>query len=408
MYNIIIYILISLSLDYATFRQNDTLSFVELYIAIPYISLSYADYEGIKRADFKIDVTIKNQKGDIVAQDEFDRVSFLTSLEDAEKRALTIIDVFCIPLFEGKYEVSITTKQKDNEERATTQIEVQPYLHGNLSISDIEFVSEISKADTESQFTKGTYNIIPNPEKLYGLKRNIVYVYVELYGLLPSKEYSLIYRLMDTMGNVITEYPEKKALAEYSSIREIGGINTIGLVSGSYTVNIQLSQGDDTVYTSKPFYLIAREKKLSILHGKEAEYYSFVDYIATSDELMRYKKTDDKQGFLQVFWTKRGEDALLSHINMVKEAERLYGKESDRGRISIIYGSPDEIKRYTAEPGYPDCEVWWYYGEGGKVFIFSDVSRVGNYELIYSSYEREYTYPNFYKYVPSDVLELLH
>jgi len=408
MHYLLTYILISLSLDYATFRQNDTLSLVELYIAIPYTSLSYADYEGIKRANFKIDVTIKNQEEDIVAQDKFDRVSFLTSLENAEERALTIIDVFAIPLSEDKYEVSITTKQKDNEERVTTQIEVRPYLYGSLSISDIEFASEILKADTESQFTKGTYNIIPNPERLYGLKRNIIYVYIELYGLSPSKEYSLIYRLMDTMGNVLTEYPEKKALADYSSIREIGGINTIGLVSGSYIINIQLSQGDDTVYTSKPFYLIAREKKLSILYGKEAEYYSFIDYIATPDELVRYKKTDDKQGFLQVFWTKRGEDALLSHINTVKEAERLYGKKSDRGRISIIYGSPDEIKRYTAEPGYPDCEVWWYYGEGGKVFIFSDVNRVGNYELIYSSYEREYTYPNFYKYVPPDIPELLH
>ena len=94
MHYLLTYILISLSLDYASFKQNDTLSLVELYVAIPYTSLSYADYEEIKRADFKIDVTIKNQKGDIVAQDEFDRLSFLTSLEDAEKRALTIIDVF--------------------------------------------------------------------------------------------------------------------------------------------------------------------------------------------------------------------------------------------------------------------------------------------------------------------------
>jgi GWxTD domain-containing protein len=408
MYNIITYILISLSLDYATFRQNDTLSLGELYIAIPYTSLSYTDYKGGKKADFKIDIIIKNRDGDTIARDEFNRVSFLTSFEEAEERALTIIDVFSIPLPKGKYEVALSIEQEDNIERAATQIEVQPYIHGGLSISDIELAYEISKTDTESQFTKGNYNIIPNPERIYGVNRNIVYLYSELYGLHPSKKYSLIYRLTDTMGSVITKYPEKRALATYPYLREIGGINTTGLATGSYVASIQLSQGDDTVYASKPFYVIAREKIPSILDGKEAEYYSFIDYIATTDELARYKKTDDKKSFLQVFWTRRGEEALSSHIKKVKEAERIYGKESDRGRIFIIYGNPDEIKRYIAEAGYPDCEVWWYYGGGGKVFIFSDVSRIGSYRLIYSSYEQEYTDPNYYRYVPPDVLQLLH
>lgn len=408
MHYFLTYILISLSLDYATFRQDDTLSLVELYIAIPYTSLSYTDYGERKRADFKIDIIIKNQEKNTVAWDEFDRVSFLTSLENAKERALTVIDAFSIPLSEGRYEITIRTRQKDKEERVTTHIEVQPYLHEKLSISDIELASEISKTEIESQFIKGNYNIIPNPERVYGLNRSIVYIYTELYGLSPSKEYSLIYTLIDTMGNMITKYPEKKALADYSSVREVGGINIIGLTSGCYVVSVQLSQGDDTVYASKSLYVIAREKTPSILDGKEIEYYGFIDYIATTNELVRYEKTDDKNSFLQLFWAKRGEDALFSHIEKVKEAERLYGKKTDRGKIFIVYGKPDEIKRYTADPVYPDCEIWWYYGGGGKIFIFSDVNRIGRYELIYSSYEREYTYPNFYKYVPPDILELLH
>lgn len=408
MYYFLTYILISLSLDYATFRQTDTLSLVELYISIPYTSLSYVDYEGGIRADFKIDITIKNHEGDTIALDEFNRVSLLTSLEKAKERALTIIDVFSVSLSKDIYDVIVSTKQENNEERVTTHVEVQPYPFENLSISDIELATEISRTDTVNQFTKGNYNIVPNPERLYGLNRNLIYVYSELYGLTPSKEYSLVYRLTDTMGNVITKYPEKRTLAENSLVREVGGINSIGLTPGSYIMNVQLSQGDDTVCASKPFYVIAREKTPPKLHGKGAEYYGFIDYIATPDELARYKKTDDKESFLRIFWARKGGDALSSHIRRVEEADRLYGKKSDRGRILIIYGKPDEVRRYTAEMTHPDCEAWWYYREGGKVFIFSDVNRVGKYELIYSSYEREYTNPNYYKYLPPDVLQLLH
>ncbi len=407
MFNLMIFILLSLSLDYATFRENDTLSNVELYIAIPYTSFNYYEYEEQQRADYSIDITIKNQEGDTVAHDEFGRISFLTSLEDAQKRILTIIDLFSVSLPAGRYETSILTKQQDNEECVSVNIDVTTYQEGVLSISDLELVSEISEAQTVTRFTKGNNNLIPNPERIYGEKRNILYVYSELYGLSQSEEYSLVYRLTDTMGDIITEYPEKKVIAEYSYVREIGGINTAGLTTGSYIITLQFSQDNDTIYSSKSFFVIAREKVVSILDGKEEEYYSFIKYIASSDELSRYKEADDKKSFLEIFWARKGEDMLLRYIEIVKKADELYGKEKDMGRIYIIYGPPDEVLRYTVIPAYPDNEIWLYYSGGGITFVFADILKIGKFELVYSSYEREYTNPLYHRYVNPEALNLI-
>ncbi len=407
MFNLMIFILLSLSLDYATFRENDTLSNVELYIAIPYTSFNYYEYEEQQRADYSIDITIKNQEGDTVAHDEFGRISFLTSLEDAQKRILTIIDLFSVSLPAGRYETSILTKQQDNEECVSVNIDVTIYQEGVLSISDLELVSEISEAQTVTRFTKGNNNLIPNPERIYGEKRNILYVYSELYGLSQSEEYSLVYRLTDTMGDIITEYPEKKAIAEYPHLREIGGINTTGLTTGSYIITLQLSQDKDTTYSSKSFFVLAKEKVVSILDGKEEEYYSFIKYIASSDELSRYKEADDKKSFLEIFWARKGEDILLRYIEIVKKADELYGKEKDMGRIYIIYGPPDEVLRYTEIPAYPDNEIWSYYSGGGKTFVFADILKIGKFELVYSSYEREYTNPLYHRYVNPEALNLI-
>lgn len=406
MFNILIYILTTLSMDYAIFRLNDTLSLVELYIAIPYTSLAYTDYNGEKRADFQIGIQIEEEEGAIIAEYKFERVSFIPSLEEARERTLTMIDLFSLSLPQGRYSVYLSVNHEGNEHRINTGLRVS--LYKGFSISDIMLGSKIEDAFGVDKFRKGEYQIIPNPERRYGGDRNIVYIYTELYGLSVGEEYSLIYRLKDVMGNLITEYPEKTRVTKQSSINEIGGINTVGLSSGSYLIEIELSQDRDTVHTSKVFYIVSIEREPSILDGIEREYYSFIEYIATPEDLARYEASDDKDDFFEEFWARKGRETLSSHVERVKKADDLYGKESDRGRIFLIYGEPDEVRSYAADLGYPDCEVWWYYGAGGRTFVFSDKWGIGRYELIYSSDVKEYTDPRYYRYIPPSLLQSLH
>ena len=56
------------------------------------------------------------------------------------------------------------------------------------------------------------------------------------------------------------------------------------------------------------------------------------------------------------------------------------GIQTDRGKIYMLYGPPTKTER-TFPPSQPPHEVW-YYKAIGKMFVFEDPSRLGDYQLI--------------------------
>ena len=80
---------------------------------------------------------------------------------------------------------------------------------------------------------------------------------------------------------------------------------------------------------------------------------------------------------------------------------KIKGRYTDRGRIYIKYGEPDEIYKATWELGSKDREHWYYYSQKME-FVFVDIDGSGNFRLIYSSKEDEPTWPNWYKYIPPE------
>jgi hypothetical protein len=72
------------------------------------------------------------------------------------------------------------------------------------------------------------------------------------------------------------------------------------------------------------------------------------------------------------------------------------GWKTDRGRVYILYGEPDEIERYPDSEGRKPFEVWRFQKiEGGVEFVFVDRWKNGNYELITSTKRGELQDPNW-------------
>jgi GWxTD domain-containing protein len=114
---------------------------------------------------------------------------------------------------------------------------------------------------------------------------------------------------------------------------------------------------------------------------------------------------EGKRNFLRAFWAKRDptpgtavNEAEQSFYQSIQVANRRYreggaagipGWRTDRGRIFIRYGDPDEtLKRPQAGPT-PPYEVWKYSKQRSKKFVFLDETRFGNYALIYTDEMRE-------------------
>ena len=65
------------------------------------------------------------------------------------------------------------------------------------------------------------------------------------------------------------------------------------------------------------------------------------------------------------------------------------GWRTDRGRIYIKFGPPDDIERYPFEMGTYPFEIWRYYSLR-KVFVFVDRTGFGDYYLHPDYYDEEY------------------
>lgn len=61
---------------------------------------------------------------------------------------------------------------------------------------------------------------------------------------------------------------------------------------------------------------------------------------------------------------------------------RMQGWQTDRGRIWVTYGEPDQLDRYPFNFGTEPYEIWTYY-KARRRFVFVDERNLGGYTLLY-------------------------
>ncbi|HLG14706.1 MAG TPA: GWxTD domain-containing protein [Blastocatellia bacterium] len=146
-----------------------------------------------------------------------------------------------------------------------------------------------------------------------------------------------------------------------------------------------------------------------------------VNYIITDDERKAFKalKTDEERDqFIEQFWLRRDPDPdtpeneykeqYYERIQYANEhyASGIPGWKTDRGRIYVMFGKPDEIESHPAggpyeRPSYEGggststypFEIWWYRyieGIGSDIEIeFVDPSGSGEFRIARSPQEKD-------------------
>ena len=95
-----------------------------------------------------------------------------------------------------------------------------------------------------------------------------------------------------------------------------------------------------------------------------------VAYIATPEEraeFLRLAGDAARERFIESFWQRRGDEFKKEHYRRIAYANARYGSQTDRGRIYIMLGPPDEIE---SRPGIE--EKWTYNrwpGSSGRLAI---------------------------------------
>ncbi|MHB1049824.1 MAG: GWxTD domain-containing protein, partial [Bacteroidota bacterium] len=142
-------------------------------------------------------------------------------------------------------------------------------------------------------------------------------------------------------------------------------------------------------------------------------------YVAMSNEIDRYKKlqgVESKRKALFEFWTARDQDKATA-INEIKQeyfrrvayADNQYrtgfrdGWKTDRGRVYIVYGPPDEVERHANELDVKPYEIWFYNSiQGGVQFVFGDRTGFSDYILLHSTHRNELRDDNWMRQIQSN------
>jgi len=128
-----------------------------------------------------------------------------------------------------------------------------------------------------------------------------------------------------------------------------------------------------------------------------------VAYIISDEEwsaFLQLTTAEEQDAFIEQFWLRRdpttgtaGNEYKEEHYRRIAYASARYptsiqpGWRSDRGRVYIIFGPPDEIESHPAGDGTsPPYEIWrypWIENIGENVALtFYDPERTGEYRLL--------------------------
>lgn len=414
---------IGFDFDYARFKYNDKV-YCEIYYSINQSSLTVftKDNQQTISAFLKIDI-INIDSNKVVISKKYQVNTLKEAGNNVSKNLLGVLGFL---IDDGNYILKIkasdfldTLKNKSYSEK----ILVKNYSNKSPAISDIQFASRIinESPNMKSIFYKNTMEIYPHPINVFGQNFPILFYYAELYNL-KSDTLDLVLntQIIDSNGKKVYE-KSKSVSKKNNEIVEAGTVNVSKFPSGSYTFylnlfNQKLKRG---VVSSKKFFIYnpniidttatknininSELSEIAVLSEEECdEMFESAQYIATGAEIEKYKKlsgAESKREFFFQFWKNRDsepetpENEFKKEFNeRVKYVEQKYrafnkrGVKTDRGRIYITYGEPDEIELHPNDYDKKPYEIWYYNSiEGGVIFVFGDITGYSDYELLHST-----------------------
>ena len=412
--------------DYAQFAYDSTSNYVEIYYSFPQNNLTLQSDNGESFVSAFLTILIEDTAKANIIVDNTWKVNNKIDASKVMSTSLLGQIGFVIP--EGTYICNIKgfdSVDTLNSKSYLEDIAIDPLMKNTYTISDIQLASNIKSenADQNSLFYKNTMEVTPNPMTFYSETMPVLFYYSELYNLnLEKQDEDLeVQKLVYNGSNKLVYKKSKTVARDKKSIVEAGAVNMSKFPTDSYTFVVAVvdTSAEGGVASSKRLFLynpsIKPEEDNSSGNlgyiGSEYGVYSEEDcddqfkqakYIANNKEVEQYEELDSlesKRKYLFEFWQRRDTNPQTAvnefredYLKRVKLANQRYrtmnkdGFRTDRGRIVLMYGNPDQIDRYPNETNLKPYEVWAYNSiEGGVVFVFGDITGFSDYELLHST-----------------------
>jgi len=435
---------VSFFMDVCRFQDTQGKAYIEYYISVDGTSVLYKKgADGQYQASVKVAITLQDLGSDAKSLIFSDALNLLSMpLKDTVKgdQRQAFMHQGRIQLRKGNYKLQVEVEDNYVEDDKPMIGMNEFYIEGGIpqfAMSDLEFISHFGPTLTENAHSKHGYDIIPFVTNGVYVDQNLLGVYLEVYNAtsLLKEDYFLHATIrqgsqpLEKYSHIITKKP--KAFDFFEAAFDISD-----LPSQTYTLQVDvLNSKNETVETLKKRFFVSNSRVASAVtpaytgvdgvaeydnafrfEEEQLDYYiATLRYISTSDELVYAKALetfDEKKSYFYQFWANRRQSeqqpiqALwrpywmkIKYANEHFKSSLRDGWETDRGRVFLTYGGPNNIDRAHNEPGKYPYEIWQYNRIGvqaGLTFVFynPDLS-TEEYVLLHSNKYGEVNNPRW-------------
>lgn len=412
----------------SSFYNSEVGTYLETYIAIIGNSAVFKKNENGKYQAIVEVTMLFNQEGNVK---EFKKYNLKSPEIDDTTSKPNFIDLQRINLKEGLYNFELKIKDLQNEntkEFVFHDIISMSHKTNEVEISGIEYLEKYSPTQLAKTLSRNGYDMVPYVADYYPSNIKTFAFYYEIYNTKiifgENQEFLLQYYIESTnlkQPNPNFVRTKKQKVADIIPV--MGEFSIEGLETGNYNFVIEIRNKENKVIASKKSFF-QRSNPKAVVNWNEIDkieiVQTFVKDITSIDTLKQYinelypisdvsELTYAKnainsndlsylQKYFYSFWYSRSnlhpDEEWKKYKEQVDYVNNLYGSqikkgyESDRGRVYLQYGAPNNVIESKQEPSAYPYEIWHFYVLGNqrnKRFVFYNPELVGkDYVLLHS------------------------
>ncbi|MCK4576744.1 GWxTD domain-containing protein [candidate division WOR-3 bacterium] len=365
--------------DYTIFVDDIKKPNIYITVYIPYNQLNFTIADTLYKASVDVSAILYSG-GDQKGGDIWRKTIVLDDFEKTNSNKEGVIWIFKIATSAGKFDLHINVKDAKTaqEGKRVEKIEVKDIANESFWVSKPAFLLGMGGVEKGMLIS---WDLNVEFDSIYTLVEFVI-------DTAQCEEYLLTYRATDEEGNI--DLKINRNIKMESNIRwELISFPIKELDEGRYSVRIEVTKDALIVASSQKIINVNYPFFLSKMYTIRVEQ---MVYITNDKEMKKLKesKIEDRKKVWNEFWSKKDpipetpenetSNEYFKRVDYANEHFRSYqsGWRSDRGRIYIIYGQPDDIEYHPFDLGSPPYQIWYYFNLGRK-FIFADLSLTGDY-----------------------------
>ncbi len=395
-------------------------NYLEVYMQFVSYSVLYKNEGNGLRSKVLISVEIAD-----TTQTVFSDRYVLESPEAIDSIQDDFYEVLRIQLNPGKYTMKLNlldVNKEGSEISGNLPITIQDFSK-NTKISDIIVAEFAYPSDEQTNFNKSGYHIIPMLSSFYATDSKNLPIYLELYGTegIMDSTFLLSYRMINTKD--ATEMQGFSKTFSYKKgpvIPVFESINIEDLSTGNYQLEVRVSRSSNEILAVQTYDFERSNENNSMFTMENLQLdpafqasiptdsvlYFLESLIPISKpaeikniiETLKSKNVENARKHLQGYWVitspTNSYESWLRYKAQVVFVQDIYGNnfqegfETDRGRVYLKYGAPNQVNARESSPSEYPYEIWTYNKIGiysNKRFIFYNPDLVNNaYRLLHS------------------------